>query len=83
LKAIEGNASAIGTVTGMGANSTTWRSADLTANNYAAIDSVNVGSLAATAGTETIKANKANIAVLKRDKLSTAATGNCASGNGR
>lgn len=41
------------------------------------ITSVPVGSLPATAGTETIKANKANIATLKRDKLSTAATGNC------
>ena len=52
------------------------------------IEDVTVGELPATttvgnvtSPTQTIKANKANIAVLKRDKLAVAATGNC-SGTG-
>jgi len=64
-----------------------WRTTD------AAIDGANgvtVGNLASTSAgtnqasgtpTESIKANKANIAVLKRDKLSVAATGNCSGNN--
>ena len=61
-----------------------WRTTD------ASVNGVTVGNLASTSAgtnsssgtpTESIKANKANIAVLKRDKLAVAATGNC-SGSG-
>ena len=49
------------------------------------ITGVAVGSLAATASTDistsSIKNNKANVAVLQRDKLSTAYAGNCTGAN--
>ncbi len=85
LESIEGTS--VANVTGMGANDTGWRSADLTASDYSAISNITVGNLAADTGTtdaqkkanSTIKNNKANVAVLKRDKLSIASSSNTVS----
>ena len=96
LNSIEGTS--VANVTGMGANDTDWRDADLTATvsgvPYAAISNISVGSLAvdidttsadSIKGDSTIKNNKANVAVLKRDKLSIAnsdsSVSNCGSGD--
>lgn len=84
LGAIEGS-DASGIISG-----STWRTTDptisgVTVGNLAVTTTTGSGANAVTTPTESIKANKANVAVLKRDKLSiassAAAVSNCASGD--
>ena len=84
LVAIEGS-DASGIISG-----STWRTTDptisgVTVGNLAVTTTTGTGANAVTAPTESIKANKANVAVLQRDKLSiassAAAVSNCASGD--